>query len=84
MKATPIMKKVGKTVPAVRIGCQAGNRCCLKALSVDRWNHKVSAFLYKIWKNLNWNNESKLSLDGFRDTDDGNEFPEWSGIAFKI
>jgi hypothetical protein len=35
MKATPMMKKVGKTVPAVRMGCQAGNRCCLKALSVN-------------------------------------------------
>lgn len=33
MKAIPITKKVGKTVPAVKIGCQAGNFCCLKALS---------------------------------------------------
>jgi len=32
MNATPIMKKVGKTVPAVKIGCHAGKRCCLKAL----------------------------------------------------
>lgn len=36
MKATPIIKKVGRTVPAVKIGCQAGKRCCLKALSVKR------------------------------------------------
>ena len=34
IKANPIMKKVGKTVPAVRIGCHAGSFCCLKALSV--------------------------------------------------
>ena len=33
MKATPMTKKVGRTVPAVRMGCQAGRRCCLKALS---------------------------------------------------
>lgn len=31
--AIPMMKKVGRTVPAVRIGCQAGNLCCLNALS---------------------------------------------------
>lgn len=33
MKAIPITKKVGKTVPAVRIGCHAGSFCCLNALS---------------------------------------------------
>ena len=33
MKAMPITKKVGRTVPAVRMGCHAGNLCCLKAES---------------------------------------------------
>jgi hypothetical protein len=33
MKATPITKKVGKTVPAVKTGCQLGSLCCLKLLS---------------------------------------------------
>ena len=33
IKATPMMKNVGKTVPAVKMGCHAGNLCCLKALS---------------------------------------------------
>lgn len=33
MKAMPITKKVGSTVPAVNIGCHAGNLCCLNALS---------------------------------------------------
>lgn len=31
INAIPITKNVGKTVPAVNIGCQAGNLCCLKA-----------------------------------------------------
>lgn len=35
MNAIPITKKVGNTVPAVKIGCHAGNFCCLKALSVN-------------------------------------------------
>lgn len=35
MKATPMMKKVGRTVPAVKMGCHAGKRCCLKALSAS-------------------------------------------------
>jgi hypothetical protein len=35
MNAMPITKNVGKTVPAVKIGCQAGNRCCLNALSAQ-------------------------------------------------
>lgn len=34
IKANPIIKNVGNTVPAVRIGCHAGSFCCLKALSV--------------------------------------------------
>lgn len=33
MNAIPMKKKVGKTVPAVNIGCHAGNFCCLNALS---------------------------------------------------
>lgn len=33
MNAMPITKNVGKTVPAVSIGCHAGNLCCLNALS---------------------------------------------------
>ena len=33
INATPITKKVGRTVPAVNIGCHAGKRCCLNALS---------------------------------------------------
>ena len=33
INATPITKKVGRTVPAVNMGCHAGSRCCLNALS---------------------------------------------------
>lgn len=36
INANPIIKKVGKTVPAVRIGCHAGSFCCLKALPNKR------------------------------------------------
>lgn len=32
MKMRPMMKKAGSTVPAVRMGCQAGRRCCLNAV----------------------------------------------------
>lgn len=32
MKMRPMTKNAGNTVPAVKIGCQAGNRCCLKAV----------------------------------------------------
>jgi hypothetical protein len=39
IKATPMMKNVGNTVPAVRMGCQAGKRCCLKALS--KYKNKI-------------------------------------------
>ena len=35
IKATPMTKKVGKTVPAVNIGCHAGSLCCLNALSKE-------------------------------------------------
>lgn len=34
INAIPITKNVGKTVPAVKTGCQAGKRCCLKAESI--------------------------------------------------
>lgn len=36
INASPIMKKVGRTVPAVRTGCQAGKRCCLKLESAEK------------------------------------------------
>ena len=32
-KRMPMMKKVGRTVLGVRMGCQAFKRCCLKAVS---------------------------------------------------
>lgn len=32
MKISPITKNAGNTVPAVRIGCHAGKRCCLNAV----------------------------------------------------
>ena len=41
MKATPMTKKVGRMVPAVRMGCQAGRRCCLKALSGKQIHGKM-------------------------------------------
>jgi hypothetical protein len=31
-------KNDGKTVPAVRIGCHAGSRCCLKALAAKHYS----------------------------------------------
>lgn len=41
MNAIPITKNVGRTVLAVRIGCHAGNFCCLNALSVKRRNFQL-------------------------------------------
>ena len=32
MKMRPMTKKAGSTVPAVRMGCHAGSRCCLNAV----------------------------------------------------
>jgi hypothetical protein len=32
----PMMKRVGRTVFGVRIGCHAFRRCCLKAVSADQ------------------------------------------------
>jgi hypothetical protein len=32
-KMIPMMRRVGRTVLGVRIGCQAFSRCCLKAVS---------------------------------------------------
>jgi hypothetical protein len=32
-KIIPMMRRVGRTVLGVRIGCQAFRRCCLKAVS---------------------------------------------------
>lgn len=40
------MKKVGNTVPAVKIGCQAGKRCCLKAESVKIIKKSYKYFYY--------------------------------------
>ena len=37
MKATPMTKKVGRTVPAVSIGCQAGRACCLNFEFFGSW-----------------------------------------------
>jgi hypothetical protein len=33
IKIKPIIKKTGKAVSAVMIGCHAGKRCCLNAVS---------------------------------------------------
>ena len=33
-KTTPTMKNTGRAVEAVKIGCHAFNRCCLKGVSV--------------------------------------------------
>jgi len=33
MNAMPMAKNAGRTVPAVRIGCQAGSLCCLSFVS---------------------------------------------------
>ena len=49
-KAIPITKNAGKTVPAVSIGCQAGNFCWLKSLS-GKWKKKMSNVFY-IYVNL--------------------------------
>ena len=35
-RCVPITKNVGRTVPAVRMGCQAGRACCLNLLSLGR------------------------------------------------
>jgi hypothetical protein len=33
IKIKPMIRKTGKAVSAVIIGCHAGKRCCLKAVS---------------------------------------------------
>ena len=43
-KAIPITKNAGKTVPAVSIGCQAGNFCWLKSLSGKRKSNNLKIF----------------------------------------
>lgn len=48
MNAMPIAKKAGRTVPAVKIGCQAGNRCCLNLESV-RQKYNYICTLYLNW-----------------------------------
>jgi hypothetical protein len=35
----PIMRKTGRAVLAVIIGCHAGKRCCLKAVSTKTKQH---------------------------------------------
>ena len=35
-KTRPMMRRVGRTVFGVKIGCQAFRRCCLKAVSMLR------------------------------------------------
>ena len=39
-KSIPRMKKVGRTVLGVRMGCHAFKRCCLKAVSKSRMRKK--------------------------------------------
>lgn len=41
IKVIAIKKNVGNTVPAVKMGCQAGNFCCLKAESVHKKDKKA-------------------------------------------
>ena len=38
MNAMPIAKKAGSTVPAVIMGCHAGNFCCLNFVSEEYQN----------------------------------------------
>ena len=45
INAIPMAKKAGKTVPAVKIGCHAGNFCCLNFVSRNR-NWAFILFLY--------------------------------------
>jgi hypothetical protein len=42
----PTMKNVGRTVFGVRIGCHAFKRCCLKAVSTQRFE-----IIYQMVKN---------------------------------
>lgn len=42
MKMSPIRTKLRITALGVRIGCQALNLCCLKALSKDRQTRSLS------------------------------------------
>lgn len=42
MNAAATAKNIGMTLRAVRIGCQAGRRCCLNAVSEMRNNHQTS------------------------------------------
>lgn len=45
----PITKNVGRIVTAVRIGFQAGSRCCLNALSVPNYVTCVTNIFPKIY-----------------------------------
>ena len=47
-KAMPMTKKVGNTVPGVRIGCQAGNCCWLNGVSVR--NKNIDKTFYEVTK----------------------------------
>lgn len=47
MKAMPIAKNAGRTVPAVIIGCHAGNFCCLNFVSAKTQSKKNSYFRAK-------------------------------------
>ena len=40
-KRMPMMRRVGRTVFGVRIGCQAFSRCCLNAVSMQTGQYGV-------------------------------------------
>jgi hypothetical protein len=40
-KRIPMIRRVGRTVFGVRIGCQAFSRCCLKAVSMKGGQERV-------------------------------------------
>lgn len=48
MKAMPMMKKVGKTVPAVRTGCHDGNLKREQRKSINVKNKSMSSLKKKI------------------------------------
>ena len=51
IKATPITKKVGSTVPAVKIGCQAGKACCLNLLSLGFLTNHCTLVILEYMRN---------------------------------
>lgn len=49
----PMIKNTGKAVFAVMIGCHAGKRCCLKAVSIHQTDiHSINEEIYQTYQQV--------------------------------